>query len=189
MRSLTMNACSINHCEDSDIKLDSGIYIYVVCLSSVSQGQHYGVWIDVLEGEEHIEGEIKKLLSESPAADKKEWEIHDYKGFGELKLHEHECISQVIAYAEFIQEHGEDLGSAVLTYVWDVDEAIDMMQNRYHGQHRSEAAFVEELFHDIGEIPSYLENYIDYEAMARDLFIDDYLSIEVGGDVHVFSNC
>ena len=62
-----------------------------------------------------------------------------------------------------------------------------MIENRYHGQHRSEAAFVEELAGEIYEIPDYLEYYIDYEAMARDWFINDYLSLEVNGDVHVFS--
>lgn len=165
------------------------IRIYVACLSAYVSGRLHGVWIDVLEGEEHIESEIKKMLSESPESDAEEWGIHGYEGFGELKLHENEDLSNLVAYAEFINEHGEDLGSAVLDYAGRLDEAIDMMENRYHGQHRSEAAFVEELARDISYIPDHLEYYIDYERMARDWFINDYLSIEVDGDVHVFSYC
>lgn len=164
------------------------IRIYVACLSAYVSGRLHGVWIDVLEGEEHIKSEISKMLAQSPESFAEEWAVHGADGFGAFSLSENPDLSTVVAYAEFISEHGEDLASAVLTYTGGhIDEAVEMMEDRYHGQHRSEAAFVEELASDIYEIPDYLEYYIDYEAMARDWFINDYLSLEVNGDVHVFS--
>ncbi|WP_462095311.1 antirestriction protein ArdA, partial [Legionella pneumophila] len=37
-------------------------------------------------------------------------------------------------------------------------------------------------------IPEDLLFYFDYEAFARDLFINDYFSVEADGQTHVFSS-
>jgi hypothetical protein len=38
-------------------------------------------------------------------------------------------------------------------------------------------------------IPEMAQGYIDYASYRRDIFIDDYLSIIVGGKAHIFSRC
>lgn len=40
----------------------------------------------------------------------------------------------------------------------------------------------------LGEFPEHLTFYIDYQAFARDLFINDYFSLECDGEVHIFSH-
>ncbi|WP_296619975.1 hypothetical protein [Marivirga sp.] len=37
-------------------------------------------------------------------------------------------------------------------------------------------------------MPDNLMRYFDYEAFARDLFIDDFCAVELNSFVHVFSN-
>ncbi|NKB47391.1 MAG: hypothetical protein GKR77_06340 [Legionellales bacterium] len=38
------------------------------------------------------------------------------------------------------------------------------------------------------EISDHIQLYIDYDAFARDLFINDYFSVTIDHRVHVFSN-
>ena len=55
------------------------------------------------------------------------------------------------------------------------------------GQWDSEEAFAENLAEETMEIPKHLAFYIDYEKLARDLFINDYFSADGDGSkVYVF---
>ena len=67
-------------------------------------------------------------------------------------------------------------------------ETAQRTWDEYQGTYDSEEDFAYELMNSCYEVPSYLEYYIDYEKFARDLFLCDYLSIEVDGKIHVFSN-
>ena len=72
-----------------------------------------------------------------------------------------------------MSEHGE-LGAEVASYCCgDIDQALSMLEDDYHGEYRSEKDFAESLFDDcyIHEIPEHLRFYIDYESFARDIFI------------------
>jgi antirestriction protein len=57
----------------------------------------------------------------------------------------------------------------------------------YHGEYDSEEDFAISLAEDTMTIPEHISYYIDYEKMARDLFICDYFSIEINHKTHVFS--
>ena len=65
-----------------------------------------------------------------------------------------------------------------------------MIEDQYHGCYDSEVHFAHHLIDDCyGEkLPDNLMRYFDYEALARDLFIDDFCAVELDGNVHVFSN-
>jgi len=77
----------------------------------------------------------------------------------------------------------------IFILVNDVDEAEKMIEQYYHGSHESEADFVENFLEDTGaEIPHHLAGYINFKAMPRDWVINDFYSLEVGSDVHVFSH-
>lgn len=69
---------------------------------------------------------------------------------------------------------------------FDASEIIEKFRDAYQGQWDSERDFAEQLFEDCysSEVSEFARNYFDYEAFARDLFIDDYLMI---GDGFVFS--
>jgi antirestriction protein len=100
-------------------------------------------------------------------------------------------LETVSELANFIGEH-EELGAAVLAHTnGHIDDATKLLEECYHGEHSSEEDFAYYWTHEVDcrEIPEYLQHYIDYEAMARDFFINDFFSIELNHKVHVFSHC
>jgi antirestriction protein len=104
-----------------------------------------------------------------------------------MDIQEYESIDDVVALAQFIHEHGK-LGAEVLAYYNnDIADAAHALENCYQGEFASEEDFAQSLFEDCYPIPDYLNNYIDYQKVARDLFINDYMSFEVDHKVHVFS--
>ena len=164
------------------------IRIYVACLAAYNNGILHGVWIDATQDVHDIWTEIRAMLRASPEVDAEEHAIHDYEGFGSLRLRVHEGLEGVCDKAAFIEEHGE-LGAAVAEYYGgDIEEAKRALEKHYTGQYRSLAEFAEEMTEEAGtEIPQNLAHYIDYEAMGRDMAINDVLAIETRFDeVHVF---
>ncbi|RUQ93073.1 antirestriction protein ArdA [Legionella septentrionalis] len=162
--------------------------IYVACLASYNKAILHGVWIDATQSEDDIMEEIWEMLDNSPEPNAEEYAIHDYEGFGSIKIHEYESISNIVEYASFIQEHGE-LGLALLCdYL--VDDAQTMLEDHYQGCYDSEVDFSRQLFDDCyaHQMPDNLICYFDFEAFARDLFINDYCSVEYDGQTYVFSN-
>ena len=166
----------------------SDIKIYVADLAAYNNGKLHGVWIDATQDVDTIQDQINEMLASSSEVFAEEWSIHGSEGFGEYRLGESTSIETVHEIAEFIVEH-EGVALAALQYYSDVAEAKEMVEDRYHGCHDSEEEFAEQLYADCYEVPEHLQYYIDYEKIARDLFMDGYISIDgEGGQVHVFSN-
>ena len=63
-----------------------------------------------------------------------------------------------------------------------------MMNDHYHGLYDSEEDFAMEYMEEIYSIPDYLINYIDYKQVAYDWFLSDYLSLDIGHQIAVFSH-
>lgn len=161
--------------------------IYVACLAAYNNGKLHGEWIEATQEPEAIHAEIQAMLKASPEPDAEEWAIHDYEGFGELRLSEWEGIERVSKLAAFIEEHGE-LGSEVLAHVGgNLIEAETAMEN-YAGEYKSLADFAQELTGEITTVPEHLQYYIDYQAMGRDMELNgDVFTIETGFEqVHIF---
>jgi len=83
-----------------------------------------------------------------------------------------------LALTELLDEFSED---AVLDYVDNhhltfdaADEWADNFRDQYIGM-MSARDYAEDLFNDLNEVPSYLQNYIDYEKLGRDMIM--------GGDI------
>ena len=76
------------------------------------------------------------------------------------------------------------------TYKNNIDDAIKLIEENYHGKFDSEEDFAYYWTHEVDcrEIPDYLQHYIDYKAMARDFFVNDFFSLEIDHKVHVFSH-
>jgi antirestriction protein len=131
------------------------------------------------------------MLNASPVKDAEEWAIHDYEGFGEIRISEYASFDHVSALAAFIAEHGE-IGAALLDhYSGSVDEAREAMTDRYMGSHASLADYMQELTEETTTIPDSLRHYIDYQAMARDAELGgDLFTVSTAFDVvHVFAGC
>ena len=152
--------------------------VYVACLAAYNNGILHGCWIDANQEAEAIHDAIKDMLAQSPIANAEEWAIHDYEGFCGLRLSEYESIEKVAEMAAMIQEHGE---------AWAKFAEYEGIEEAYAGEWISEEDFAESLAEETMEIPQHLAFYIDYEKLARDLFINDYFSAESeGGKVYVF---
>lgn len=163
--------------------------IYVACLASYNNGVLYGCWCDATEDQDLINDQIQTMLSNSSIPNAEEYSIHDYSDFGSLHLCENESLSTVHDLALFIKEHGE-LGAKLIGYLGDLECAQNALESNYHGSYDSELSYAIDLFDDcyIHDVPKNIRYYIDYEAFCRDLFMSDFYSISVDGDVHVFSN-
>jgi antirestriction protein len=87
--------------------------IYVACLASYNNAILHGVWIDATQKEDEIMEKIWEMLDNSSEPNAEEYAIHDYEGFGSIKIHEYESICNIVEYVSFIKEHGE-MGLALL---------------------------------------------------------------------------
>lgn len=162
-------------------------HIYVACLAAYNSGFLHGAWIEA-QDENTIQENIFSMLEKSPIEGAEEWEIHAYSGFGCARIDEYSSIDDVVKMAAFVVEHG-DLGAALLED-YTIDDAEALLEESYHGSFDSEVDFAQSLFEDCYSqaIPDYLSCYFDHEAFARDLFINDYFSVEANEQTHVFSH-
>jgi antirestriction protein len=80
--------------------------IYVACLASYNNGRLHGTWIDAYQSAETIWTEVEVMLESSPDPWAEEWAIHDYEGFGTIRLGESEPFARVAAMAAGIVEYG-----------------------------------------------------------------------------------
>lgn len=162
--------------------------IYVACLASYNNGILYGEWLDATSDVEDIQENIKQLLAKSSIPNAEEVAVHDYSGFGSLIIGEYEGIEQIHEKALFIVEHGE-LGAEVLNY-YDgrLEDAQEVLEEYYQGEYKSELDYAIHLFDEIylHDIAKHAQWYIDYEKFERDIFNNDYFSLDVCGRCHVF---
>jgi antirestriction protein len=164
--------------------------IYVACLAAYNNGHLHGKWINANQDTDSLYEEVKGILAESPIPYSEEFAIHDFEGFGDIQINEYTGLQTISELAEFLSEHG-DLGASVYEYAHDLDDAKRLLEESYHGEFDSEEDFAYYWTHEVDcrEIPEHLQNYIDYQAMARDFFTNDFHSFEVNHKVHVFSHC
>ena len=163
--------------------------IYVACLAAYNSGRLHGAWIDAARDAWELWDDIRAMLQASPEAGAEEYAIHDYEGFGGVRITEYEGIDCVAHIAAFIVEHGA-LGAAVLEHCDDdMEEAREAITERYLGMHTSLADYVQELTEESTDIPERLRGYIDWQAMAHDAELGgDLFIIETGyQEVHVFA--
>ena len=177
---------SINSINPTDKKV---LQIYIACLAAYNSSIAYGKWIDATQEIEAIHVEIQEMLFNSPIAGAKEFAVHAFDGFGPLRLDEYESVESIHEKARFILKHGE-LGAELLVYYGNVESAQDAIENRYHGEYKSQIDFAIQLFEDchMESIPEMVQCYIDYASFKRDIFLKDFFSLEVRDKTHVFAH-
>ncbi|WP_340149018.1 antirestriction protein ArdA [uncultured Sneathiella sp.] len=164
----------------------SEIGIYVACLASYNNGILHGRWIDATQSVDEIHAEITSMLKSSTMRDAEEWAIHDHEGFEGIQVSEFESISRVVELATFVSFHGA-LGVKLYEHYGSLGDAEIAMNDHYAGEFVSLAHFAQDITEQSVDTPSQLEYYIDWEAMGRDMAINDVLAIEIGmNKVHVF---
>jgi antirestriction protein len=163
--------------------------IYVACLAAYNNGYLHGSWIDAAQEAWAIYDDVKAMLAASPIAGAEEWAIHDYEGFGNVRISEYAGFAYVSEVAAFIAEHGE-LGLCLLEhYSGEIEEAREALEDRYIGTYSSLADYAQEVTEDSITIPQTLAYYIDWQAMARDAEMSgDVFTVSTAWDsVHVFA--
>jgi antirestriction protein len=168
--------------------------IYVASLSDYNNGRLHGRWIDADQPAEAIQEQIAEMLAESKEAIAEEWAIHDYEGFGDLRLSEYEDIELVARVAFEMTQHGPVFASLVgyLGGVSEVEAARRYMEEGYRGEFDSLTDYAQELIEDcysdvLKSLPDFIKYHIDYEGIAHDMELNgDVLAFEHEGKVHVF---
>jgi len=165
--------------------------IYVACLAAYNNGVLHGAWIDAAQETWTLWDGVATMLAASPIAGAEEWAIHDYEGFGGVRISEYAGLDTVAELASFIAEHGA-LGAALLGHCdGNLEEAREVLEDRHLGAYASLADYVQEVTEETTAIPQTLRYYIDYRAMARDAEINgEFFTVQTAWDaVHVFAGC
>lgn len=169
--------------------------IYVASLADYNNGKYHGRWIDAMLEPDEIREKIAELLAASPELQREgerygDWAIHDYEGFGALRLGELEDIEYVHAVAAGIQRHGEAFAAWVETQDSGDNDELAQLEARfseaYLGEYDSLPAYGEVVAEEFGwpeligqVLPESVARYvsIDSEALAQDMWL--------GGDIYV----
>jgi antirestriction protein len=153
--------------------------IYVACLAAYNNGRLHGDWIDADQSADDLHAAVQRMLVASPEPGAEEWAIHDYEGFGELRLSEWESFERMSAIAAGIAEHG-DAFSAWLSYDDSRDPSdVSAFEDAYRGEWDSLRAYAEDFaeqtgMYDAAERSGSSYVVVDIDMLERDLDIELY---------------
>lgn len=169
--------------------MDKEIKIYVADLAAYNNGKLHGIWINATDELAEIQEKINAMLKNSPEGFAEEYAIHDYEWFNGYRLSKYEGIESAHNIACFIKEY-PDFGGELLNYFSDIDDARKAAEENYYGCYHSMADYAENFITQSYDMPNYLEFYIDYKKMGRDMELNgDIFTIETGfEEIHVFWN-
>jgi len=165
--------------------------IYVACLAAYNAGRLHGRWIDADQPADDIHNDVNDMLASSPEPLAEEWAIHDYEGFGALRLCEWESFDRVSAIAAGIAEHGSAFG-AWLSYDSSRDPAdLQAFEDAYMGEWDSLRAYAEDFaestgLYDMAEKAGSQYVTVDIDSLERDLDIEMYTVQSDNFTVYVF---
>ncbi len=168
-----------------------GPHIYVACLAAYNAGCLHGRWIDASQDAEDIWAEVNAMLAASPELGAEEHAIHDYEGFGALRLGEYESLERVAAVAAGIAEHG-DAFTAWLSYDTGRDPVdVQAFEDAYRGEWDSLRAYAENYadevgMYDVAEKSGSPYVVVDIDMLTRDLDIELYAVESDHYTVYVF---
>ena len=156
--------------------------VYIANLDEYVKGNLVGDWVSLPIEEDDFEDFLKTIGNPEEIA------VHDFEnnlGLDGLKIGEYMSIEELNELCERIEGidlRGVDTFNALYEALGDFEGALECFESEnytfYGNMTMEEVAreYIEECY----EIPSYLENYIDYKAFARDMRYDGYYETEYG---------
>ncbi len=150
--------------------------IYVASLAAYNNGELHGAWIDATLSEVDVMHQIHRMLRRSPIHPAEEWAIHDYEGFGPLRLDEYETIGHVCQVAAGIADHGIAFAVwASLLNPAEWNEQLAEFEDHFEGVYDSHEDFGNQLLEmfdvdiDSFDLPEAIRPHItiDVEAIGR----------------------
>lgn len=159
-----------------------GPRIYVASLSDYNAGILHGQWIEAGPDAEVMQEQIDEMLEKSPTnlrygEPAEEWAIHDYEGFGEIRVDENDNLSTIASWAEGLQKHGLAFAAWVAHVGERTEDSIAQFEDRYQGEWGSVETYAENMLDEldahryVNDAPGWLQPYlkIDEAGFARDL--------------------
>lgn len=147
--------------------------IYVVCLASHNAGKSHGEWIDATLEPAVLNDGIRKMLNESPEPGAGEWAIHDYKEMTNLGENPDLGAVALHGYMASTRSELEDYGDAWRAYVeWADQPTAEGFEDAYIGKYPSAEDYAEGVCSDSYDVTEYLQNYIDWKALAHKMECD-----------------
>jgi len=128
------------------------------------------------------------MLTKSPA-NGKTFLIRDYQGFGSFEIGKQENIEhEVHLKALLISKYGELAPKLFAYYHQDLDDTIQALTHQYVGAYESERTFALILFNQsyLKTTQDTIDHYVNYDQFRRDIFSQDYFSIAVERQCHIF---
>ncbi len=160
--------------------------IYVGTYAKYNSGSIAGEWLDIADysdKEEFLAACAELHMGETDP----EFMFQDMEDIPAGMANESWVSEDLFEYAA-MDEHDQKL---LRVYRDNVNDSGDLTeaQDHFHGVYESAAEYVQETTECHGDIPEHLQNYIDWESMARDWGFDGYQFVEVAyEEVWVFSS-
>jgi len=171
--------------------------VYIASLSDYNDGRLHGAWVNAAQEPDDHE-EVTRMLTGSTMPGAEEFAIHDYEGFGPLRLSEYESLETVALIARGIAEHGPAFAHWAALVGTNEPDVLAEFEDHYEGHAESVEAYAEQLLDDMGfgnnfdlagELPASLQPYVrfDVEGFARGLDLSgDIMTSEGDGGIYVF---
>jgi len=167
--------------EQREVELVVQPRIWVASLADYNNGTLHGVWLNAAQEEADLQAAVDTMLATSPLTTEtgepaEEWAIHDFQGFGRLRIDEHESLRWISLVAKGIAEHG--LAFAAYADVVEEEELLAGFTDDYLGHYDSFKTYLEQRVNDLcydrildEVVPPTIRPYvkIDLAATANDL--------------------
>ena len=151
--------------------------LYCGTYGKYNSGNLSGMWVNLSTFDDYEEFiNFCKAIH----ADEEDPELmyQDYENMPGSLYHEsmgEEGFNKIEEYCELCDDYGV---SAVEDFLeWYSPEDLDMMYDSYAGVYDSKEDFARSFvndYYDLEKMMVHLADYFDYEALARDLFVNDY---------------
>ena len=156
--------------------LNATIQVYVSTYSKYNAGNLKGSWVDLetYDTEESFNEHIAALHNDETDP---EYMIQDFEGFPREFYSESGLSVELWDWLALSTDDREVFTAFIKCVGSHYGATLEMAQDAYRGDYVSELDFAYDLVSECGflkECPSELQDYFDYEAYARDLFLDGY---------------
>lgn len=151
--------------------------VYVGTYSKYNDGNLFGMWVDLVKcGDYDTFMEVCHNLhadEEDPELMYQDYECFPKAWYSESGIDE-DTFDKIIEYAELDEDDREAFEEFTDSFG---NDSFDSFKERYMGKWDSEKDFAEHIVdecYNLDDMMGHLASYFDYEAFARDLFIEDY---------------
>lgn len=161
---------------------DSIVNIYIANLNAYNSGRLFGAWLSLPATESQIKKVFELLKFDSYD---NEFAIHDFESDLGIEIKEYTNIYDLNTLVDEISDLDEYDIEVLKAHIEATGDDIKTALERYQNDIYYSGAELIDVAYDYVEnsgvnIPDFIANYIDYEAIARDLRFDGYTETENG---------